>query len=264
MKNLKYIIFGFISILMLTSCEEVIELELDDETPRVVIEANLNATEGNIEVIVSRSNGFYEEGQQIKVDDAFVTLKQLGGSEFILDSNEDKIYILENIEVQSGEQYTVSIELDNEIFEATTMVPQEVELLKIDTSKFIPPFGGSDQVFYQMYTEWQDTPGQADFYRIKTYSNGIYETGQFILYNDTNADGNLFRRPIMQIFDPGNLYRIELLSMDKLSFEYIQELSTVQAQGGGSSVPFNPKGNFSNDALGYFGINYSSSIEVQL
>ena len=68
----------------------------------------------------------------------------------------------------------------------------------------------------------------------------------------------------MQIFNAGNLYKIELLSMDKESFEYIQELSTIQSQGGGSSVPFNPQGNFNNDALGYFGIYYSSSIEVQL
>jgi len=191
-------------------------------------------------------------------------LKQSGGDEYLLDSNEDKIYSLESIDVQSGDQYTLSVELDNKIFEATCIVPQEVELLKIDTSKFIPPFGGSGQVFYQMYTEWQDTPGMADFYRIKTYANGTFEPGQFILYNDVNADGNLFRRPIMQIFEPDILYRIELLSMDKQSFEYFQELSTVQAQGGGSSVPFNPKGNFSNDALGYFGINFSSSIELQL
>jgi hypothetical protein len=230
----------------------------------VVIEGNINASSGSVEVIVSKSNGFYEDGQQIRTDNAIVSLTREDGPTYILDSDSEKLYALENLEVESGQQYTLTIVLDDRTYSASTIVPDNVELLKIDTSIFTPPFGGSGEVFYQMFSEWQDTPGVEDYYRLKTYSNGIYESGNYILYNDVNADGNLFRRPIMQFFNTGNLYKIELLSMDKESFEYFQQLSTIQSQGGGSSVPFNPKGNFNNDAIGYFGIYYTSSIEVQL
>ena len=42
----KLLLFSLLSLLMLTSCEEVIVLDLDEAERKPVVEANLNTTDG--------------------------------------------------------------------------------------------------------------------------------------------------------------------------------------------------------------------------
>jgi len=204
MKNYIKIITGLLLLLFFfTSCEDVIELELEDESPRLIIEANLNANRGEASVTVSLSNGFYEEAKQIFVNEAIVKLQKEDANSIELFLNQDGNYVADGLNAKAGDLYSLSVEYDGEEYFAEAIVPKEIELLSIDTTSFSPPFGDqAGKTFYQMFAEWQDISSSSEHYRVKTYQNDIYLPEGYILYNDVNDDGDLFRRPLMQLFEP--------------------------------------------------------------
>ena len=47
------------------------------------------------------------------------------------------------------------------------------------------------------------------------------------------------------------------MSIDEATYKYYSDLASIQSSVFDATTPFNPKSNFDNDALGYFGIWYS-------
>ena len=102
MKNTS-ILLAFICLLMLSACEEVIQLELDTANQRVVTEANFNATEGRCTVSLSKSGGFYELSNFEALEDASVVLIRSSGQDITLTDLGNGQYSAENLTILPGE-----------------------------------------------------------------------------------------------------------------------------------------------------------------
>jgi len=264
MKLLKNIFFIAFAIMTLTSCEDVIELDLENAAPKLVIDATVDATARTTQVILTMSNGFYDDINLDFVNDATVNLTLADGSTVNLPMIQDGFYGAFGLNISEGDELTMTI-IDgtgNE-YKATEKVPYAVaidSLETIETSSAGPgggsPFGGSGGgQFYQIFTHWQDDVNQENFYRIRAIVNDTLQTSLITLTDDINLNGEAISRPVFQTFEAGDTVTMQLLSMDEGSYLYFSDLAEIIGQGlNNSTTPFNATSNFDNDVLGYFSI----------
>jgi len=257
-KNISLFILGFF---FLTSCEDVIELDLENTEPRIVIEANLETENDSLSVLVTKTNGFYEDGAPARVTNALITISDEDGNTIELSETQDGLYELTGYSTEPGKEYELSVATEGEEYIATTLAPQKVAFTAIDTIFGQSPFGGN-LFFYQALFRWQDPANESNYYQVQAIRNDTI-LGQLSIYNDDGLDGQLFVRPLMDFINEDELVEFRLINWDAKSYDYFVQIAALQQQGFGGSTPFNPKGNFSNKALGYFGIRTTDRITIQ-
>ena len=264
MLQLKYIRFLFISTLVLSSCEDVIQLDLETTESQVVIEATLNASSQTATVLISRTNDFYENKEPDQVSGAIITLTSGKGITYKFSEASPGIYVAENVMVSSEEVFHIAVEVENTLYEATTTVPSAANLKEITQSDFpTGPFGDEGAILLSAI--WDDPAGTENFYRIRTYVNNDFQANSYTLLTDNiRGDGEVITTSIQKRFDKNTTVTVELLSTDKAYYDYFFQVASLASEGANSSTPYNPIGNFSNDALGYFGIFYSSTLSIEL
>jgi len=261
MNYTKILIVLITPVFLLFACEDVIVLDLDDALPRVVIEATIDATNDVATVLVSKSNGFYEEAIPQYVSGADIQLSKVNGNTVTITDNDDGLYIYENLDANAGDEFNIAITVDGEVFNANSVVPSYVEIDTIEINFFTRPFGGGEEIA-QLIPTWQDEPDVDNFYRFKYQLQDGEELSTFHVINDDLFAGEEMTDGIRYGFEVGDTVSIQFQTIEKAYFDYFQNLSAVVGNNGGDSNPFNPKGNFDNAALGYFGSYQEYKIEL--
>lgn len=260
MSNKFLILLSSSLLLLFTSCEEVIELELEDSSPRLVIEANGDMNTGTCTVHITQTNSFYETGNPPAVENASLELTDEQGTNYTFSSLHKGVYQATNIDFQAGENYQLTVIDENGLrYEAGTQAPFSTEL---DSLQWEEQAFGIRDTFFQVDAFWQDPTDAVNFYRIRLFIEEELQANEYLLYTDEFEDGEYYRRFLRYMFEEGDQARIQLMSIDKATYDYFLQLSDIQGQGLDAAIPFNPQGNFNNDALGYFGVNYTSELEV--
>ncbi|MGB1120764.1 MAG: DUF4249 family protein, partial [Saprospiraceae bacterium] len=129
MKYLKNIFFIAFAIMTLTSCEDVIELDLENAAPKLVIDAIVDATAGTTQVTLTMSNGFYDDINLDFVNDATVNLTLADGSIVNLPMIQDGLYGAFGLNISEGDELTMTVTdgTGNE-YKATEKVPYAVTI----------------------------------------------------------------------------------------------------------------------------------------
>lgn len=266
MQNIKK--HHFFSLLLLSffffSCEDVIELDLENESPRLIIEAYVDISSQSAKAIISQSNGFYESTDLIRISDGLVKL-QTADKEYTLLETEAGIYEVGNIVTSPDERLTLTVDVDGQTYIAETDVPHKVSLDTIEKNPFNAPFGiNSDEQTYQVIASWMDKANVENYYRLRPFIDDK-QANVYTLTNDRGIDGRAITQPIRDFFEEGKTVELELLSVSKSYYEYFIQLSAIQGQGAESGNPFNPIGNFDDeDVLGYFGAYTVSRQQIEL
>lgn len=267
MKNIKYFFGLFALLLVFTSCEDVIQLDLEEKESQLVIEANLNTTNQSAEVSISNSNGFYDDTNFEREDEAIITLTT-PSEIYILEAQGNGKYTVQGVSTNPEELIEIEIELEGKVYTTSSMVPHPVPLIALNSVEFEFPFGlGSDsgEQTFQISASWVDPLESNDYYRFRSFIDDEYQSQLYDLGNDKGREGTEINVPVRMPFEKNDNVRIELLSTSQSYFDYFFEISSQQSQGFNSGNPFNPKGNFNEEnVLGYFGIYTVSSKEIQL
>lgn len=264
MINIKYITFLFLGLLVFSSCEDVIELDLESVESQIVIEATIDAGQQIAIVNISKTNDFYDNSSPEQVSNALITLQGESGDVYTLQETSPGTYTAIDVLALPSEAYNLFIEVDGNAYQATSITPVAVDLETIIQSDF-PGGPLSDEGDILLSAVWNDPANIDNFYRIRTYIDGVFQSDNYTVVNDVFAgDGEEITASIAKGFNENTTVEVELLSTDEAYYDYFFQLSSLSSNGGGSTTPYNPQGNFSNAALGYFGIFYSSSMEIQL
>jgi hypothetical protein len=256
----------YLCCLGMTSCEDVIELDLDTTAPQLVIEANLMADVSSVVVLITRTNDFYDNSKPESVSNAVISLESNTGEVYMLTQDDPGEYKAENIQVNSGDIFTLRVALEDEFYEASTTVPFPAVLDSIEQGEFaFGPLGDDDEGNIQLTAIWDDPAGVENFYRVRSFlGDSLLADVYTILKDEFQGDGEQQRATILRGFNENDRVTVELLTTDEEYYDYFFQLSTLSGQGFGATTPYNPKGNFDNGALGYFGIYYASRISIEL
>lgn len=258
MKHIKYNILPLL-LLIFTSCEKEVDIDLKTAEPRLVIDASI--TEGDVcKVTLTLTQGFWDQGKPKVVNGAIITLKDSKGNKETLaeiDSNGQYFSTMKGI---VKETYTLIVEVDGEEYQAIEYLPpvvpiENIRIYKLDT--------GNDYHHFPCIA-FNDPKGVDNYYLYWLTINNkrMQKPGR---EDDKNTDGK-FREPIL-FFDKdennkeelkvGDHVIVEMQSISKGGYDFY---NTIESPGGSQNS--NPKSNFSGNILGMFKAYTSSIAEI--
>lgn len=247
--------------LFVLSCEDVIVVDLETESPRLVIDASIDwvkNTTGNEQIIkLSTTTGYYEDEFPI-VSGADIVVENAVGTVFnFIENPGTGAYICANFLPVIGAAYALTVTLKGETYIATeTMVstPNIEDTINQNNS------GGITGDEIEITTSFKDDGTQENYYltSFKPYS---FPFPEYQLDDDEFFQGNL----IPLYYSNEDLFsdevmNIKLYGVSKKYYEYFNKLISASGNDGRpfQSTPAAVRGNiinqtdFNNFAFGYF------------
>lgn len=259
------LLFGFV---MLTACEKVIDVDLDEADPKLVIEAKLQEGTHEFEVQISYSAPYFENELPEYVNDAEVTLIDGNGNSVKVPFFQKGIYKLDYTALSSM-FYTLEVSLDGRNYSASSFLPEKIELNEVYADE-APNNAFAEGDFNVLY-RYNDPAGVENYYRVLHAVDGEFQNDgdDLIILNDNLNDGSSARIPLLQkFFNSGETVTIVLIHFDEASYDYFNSLSDIVSDANGpnagSAAPGNPNSNWSGDVLGYFSAFSSDTLGLEI
>lgn len=245
----------------LSSCEHVIEVDLNQAGPQVVIEGIVTDQPGPYTVGLTRSGNYFEQSLSFPpVRNAIVVVADDLGSRDTLKEGNPGLYrsssVLRGV---SGRTYTLRVETEGKEYDAVSTMPQKVG---IDSLFAVARRSGHNDPGYDIYVVFRDPPEPGNFYRINVrLSNPLVPADsidgrRYRLYSDklTNGNAAAYRVRARHTVVAGDTITVDLLSLEQATYEYYRTLNDILTSDRSptSLSPANPNTNMSGGSLGYF------------
>ena len=260
MRNHK-IIISVLILCIFNSCEKVIDIDLKNSEPQIVIDGTVTGQPGPYSVKINKTVDYYKPSAFPAVAGAEVTISDNTGNSEILSEVAGGFYQTSTIQGLPGRTYTLKVIAEGKEYTAVSTMPQAIEIDSL-TYEYQPggSFGPDATEGYKLHVHFTDPAGIENYCRLKIYKNGQLTKGYY-LYDDKYTSGNSYDfndfedDAILQLNDTAI---VELLTLDKSTYDYYSTLSNVLTEGDTGppmmmTTPANPNSNLSNGALGYFG-----------
>jgi len=248
-------------ILTLISCEDVIEVELNDAQPKLVIDASidwLKGTNGNMQEIKLSLSAPFFDNQVPPANGAEIKITNSENVEFIfLEEGETGIYRCSNFIPKIEETYTLTINYNEEEFIATETLKSVAEIDFIEQNNE-GGFTGEDIELKAFYT---DPPNVENYYFFE-FSTDNAVIPDLEVYDDEFTDGNqIFGFFSEEDLASGDFVNIRNHGVSEQFYQFMFILLQQTSEGGGGPFETQPatvRGNCfnvtdpDNFPLGYF------------
>jgi hypothetical protein len=234
-------------LVSLISCEKVINLQLNDASPRVVIQGNVYDQPGPYYVKISKSVTFDESNTYPPVTGATVEITDNVNQTEVLTESLPGTYKTSKLRGIPGRNYSLSVKTGSDTYRSVATMPAAVS---IDSIYFAPnQFSGEKITTVRFY----DPPYFVNYYRLIYFVNNVQQK-QFYILDDELFQGMIIKYSLLSRDSglklvQGDNVMVWLESIDKGVYEYFR---TTGHENGQSTSPANPVSNISNGALGYF------------
>lgn len=260
MKNITKII----SILTLTtlffSCERPITLDVEQTEPVYIIDGLITNQEANHRITISKSQFFYDSGENPTISNADVQVVDNEGNNWVFTESDPGEYLSETaFSGKVGNSYTMTIKIDGLTFTATDelsyLQPIDTLIAIIDEDEFEDPeVEGEYWDFLTFLTEPQATE---DYYLLKFLKNGEvfnYDGQDVYVFNDDTIQENVDGFTSNTYYREGETGGIEFHRISRAVFVFYNSLGENLNNDGGvfSGQPSNVTSNISGGALGVF------------
>lgn len=237
----------FISLLV-CSCEQIIQVSLQDDQPKIVIESSVTNGRGPFLVKLSESQSYFNQSGFIGIEKSLVQMDDSFTHESLTEKGSG-FYSTKRIRGIPGHTYHLNVTTGDQKFSASVKLPQPVP---IDTVYFRSALFAKDSL--NIFVEFYDPEGDENYYRIKLYRNGQFAVNDYYIITDAFSDGQKLWAPFYyREFAPGDSVRVELLNLERSTWRYLKGLGETIDQGVNVQAPGNPPSNIEGGALGYFG-----------
>lgn len=285
-----YLVALLSASLIFYSCEEVINPELEQAEPVLVIDAWLNNAPGDQQIYLTRSQPYFENTLPTGVSGAVVNVADENGKVYAFVESEPGIYTWtpagNEVFGQVGLTYQLSVQVDGEQFNAEARMGR---VPAIDSITFFLQEGGQFLDDQYQAEFWSTDPIEPnDAYWIKTFKNGeqLLKPSEILTAYDagfskgSNFNGVPFIAPIRRAINPfdeaddgtlkspyvpGDSVYVELQSVTEAAFNFLNQVSIQTNRPGGFGELFatplanvatnirntNPAG---SKALGFFNV----------
>lgn len=249
-QSLAFCLLLLIAYCFFSSCEKVINIDLNSADPKIVIEAEIS-DQSFCNVKLSKTINFNESNTFPAVTGAIVKISDnLGNAETLAETSAGK-YIGSVLTGTSGRIYTIEISAEGKIYTAVSTLPSPVNIDSLFLTTDGMPGPGSNKYISVKYN---DPAGVNNYYRFIQIINGVLQDA-FYITSDELQDGQAIITPLhsRDKLLPGDSVTVHLLSIDAGVYDYFRSFLQLSGGGGGpSALPANPTSNFNNGALGYF------------
>lgn len=260
---MKKIFLAIITVVMLLSCEKVIDLELKDAESKFVVEGNITDQAGPYYVKLSRSVPFDHGNNYPAITDAEVVIEDSEGVVDLLTHTGQGIYKTNLIEGIEGRTYNLKIVADGETYTASSTMPNAVELDSISLTTLT--FGTKKTIL--LIPGYTDPISTGNYYKFNLFINGEEEK-TYMVSSDAANNGEVNERPLRntdKTIEPNDEVVIEMESINEIDYSYFFTLSQMGFKGPtGGTTPTNPPTNISNGAIGLFSAHTVSKKSITI
>lgn len=255
MKTAYSILYLVLLVFSLTSCEKVIDLDLNTTPPIIVVDGQVtNSTiEGSV-VRLSYTKNAKSDNSIVPLTGATVTIQEDNGTVYTLPEVTDGVYKDANLVGSSGKTYHLKVEVDGTILTSSSTMPAMVNFDSLAIEDF-PNFGRTVKVATPFY---KDPKGYGNRYNLYMFKNGRLIKDAFA-YDDLFIDGRNVTFPLVYSreedeFKKGDVIDVVMNCVDDNNYKFWFSFSQ-SSTGSPQSVPDNPISNIKGNAIGVFGAN---------
>jgi Domain of unknown function (DUF4249) len=257
MKLVRNILAVTAVVVGLASCEKVINVDLKNAEPKLVIEGTVDDAGNPATVILSKSAVFSANGNYPKVSGAVVTIKDNAGNSYNLPETSAGKYTNASVLGVVGRTYTLEVKLNGVTYKASSTIPRKMSLDTIVVSTGIATGTSSSAADKVAGVVYEDLPGFGDNSQIIVTINGTRDRNLYVsddIFTDGGSSPFYTFNPNLKI-KTGDTYSAELRFIDKNVYRYFYGVQDLLS---GNTVPANPTTNLTGgDALGYFSAHTS-------
>lgn len=252
-----------LSLLTLSGCQKIVNVDLNEAAPNIVIEGLITDRPGPYAITISKSGSYFNQPQLLPVSSAGVKITDDLGNVDTLKETRPGVYITSKMRGNPGRTYTLNVISDNTVYEASSTMYTRVRIDSVNFSKSVAQhfdFGGNNtnEPRVDLNCYFRD-PVEKNFYRLKVFINDSARVDNYRLYDDQYTNGMEIGLRAAHA-RAGSTYRLELFSLDSKTYGYYRTLEDLLNDNPiFGSTPANPETNLSNGALGYFGAAAYSS-----
>jgi len=248
------------------SCEDVVQVDLKESEPRLVIEASIlwqKNSHGNVQLVRLTTTAPFFGDQIPPAEGANVSVFSEAGVEFKFEEIESGIFRNDQFIPELNKTYELKVEYNDEEYRAIeTLLPVvSIENIEQTTSG---GFGGEDIELKAYFT---DPPNIQNYY----LSRFFYEELSIQIYEDKFTDGNrTFAYFSNEGLTPGQEVGIEIQGISKRFYEYLFILRSQAGSSNGGPFQTQPttvRGNIinitnpDNFAFGYFRLSETDFLD---
>ena len=259
--------FVIVSLIILTACEEVIQVDLNSAEPGFVVEAKIY-TDSVCQVHLTRTNDYFSQEEPDFIENARVFISDQTSTEelsYIADGN----YKGETIIGTENTSYKIEILYDGKTYMAESVMPERTEIKSVMFFKYNSQsiFNPKGEIVFTISVEFVDNPDTDNYYMIRFISDDKLLEKRYFLITEKDANGgslsNLTNNTYLfseSIFTTGGEVDVQLFSIDEFTYTYFFSLDDILfwKRRLMPPTPYNPQSNI-NDAMGYFAaLGYAS------
>lgn len=283
MKNIIKFLFIGITVITLTSCEDVVQIKLDEGSKLYVIDAFVNDMEGTQTIRVTTNDTYFSNRQAPPVANAAVVLKDLTGKTYLFEYSGNGNYVYNVNQNDSialvDHQYELNVTVDGTTYTSLTTqkrtagIDSLVAMDMADAGFGPPPVQDSIPTYVCMLFAKDRTDLNIDYYWIKTLRNDTLFSGPADInisidgtngaVGDAGVDSLSFTPPITFLgfkeYRSGNSCEVQIHSIARETYYFFVQ-AAAQINNGGlfATTPENVKTNIrtpgeaKTKAIGWF------------
>lgn len=248
---MKTILVILITSLWLISCQEVIELDLEQMEKTLVIEGHICDMNEQCEIRLSFTTDYFSPGVPENVSGAEVSMMVNLENLFLFIESSPGVYTSAGVSGEEGNSYLLDILYEEETYQSEVIFPERVVIDSLSYEDLV--FDLDYDEGYSVNCHFHDPSDGPNYYRMNAYSLSGDRSQTIYVFNDRYWNGNNMK---MQWDDaPFQAYDsvvVELFSLDPSTYDYYRTLSGLVNSNILGSTPANPISNLSNGAMGVF------------
>ncbi len=275
----------------LLACEKTINIEPELQTPKLVVEGQIESGQSPVVVLsnslnyfstidVATLNNSYVHGAKVSITEGNknyalkeVVIPLSGGYFFYFYTTPSSANLIGDF----GKTYNLKIETGGVLYEATTNIPLLTK--KMDSLWWKKTPSATDTTKVSLFTRVSDPPGYGNYIRYFTKVNKEnFFPGLNSVFDDQIIDGKTYdvqvdqgvtknekiKREDYGFFNRGDTVTVKFCNIDKASYNFWRTWEfTYQSVGNPFSSPGKVLSNISNEGLGSFcgyAVQYKSLI----
>ncbi len=255
MKKIYSLLYITLLVCLLTSCEKVINLDLDTTAPIIIVDGKVtnSASIGSI-VKLSFTKKVQSDNSIVPLTGATVTIQEDNGQIYSLPETTSGVYTNTGLVGITGKSYHLKVVANGSILTASSKMPVMVNLDSLVIEDF-PNFGKTVKVVTPFYN---DPIGLGNNYNFSLFKNGRLIKDAFA-YDDLFIDGKKITFPLIYSrendeFKKADIIDVEMNCVDLANYKYWFSFSQ-SSTGSPLAAPDNPITNIKGNAIGVFGAN---------
>ena len=252
----------FFTTLLSTSCEEVVDIDLNNSEPKLVIDAIIKWQKGttgeNQTIKLSLTNDFYTN-DILPANGAIVTVTNSSNVVFnFVEVPTTGDYVCDNFQPVIGEVYRLEILYEGAVYTASSALIATPDIINVEQETVVG-ISGEDEIQIKFF--YQDNGSEENYYLLGV-KNPNKQIPEFGVVSDEFFQGNvMFGFYGSSETEPGITLDLSVQGISKSYHNYMNKLITIAGSGSGNpfaTPPATVRGNITNTTnnsdypLGYF------------